>query len=124
MAVRAPFLLRSVALAPSMDMIPPMDRQEDPEFLKMVEDLAAHPEHAKVIRGYPYRVASLRADASVNLDKLQGLWQHLSDAAGWDRRNNHSVFVFEYGGQRHAVMFSDFSAYFGTEESVFKRQYG
>jgi len=99
-----------------MPMINPKDEH-------MIETLATNPERARTVRGYPYRVASIRwqeGSSSVDIKKLWGLWEWLSKDAGWDSRNNHSVFVFEFEGQRHAILFSDYTARFGREEDVFE----
>jgi hypothetical protein len=95
----------------------------DPDLVPVIETLKKNPERAVVVRGYPYRVASVRVrdhHNGVDIRELYGLWEHLSNAAGWDSRNNHSVFVFELDGRRHAVLFSDYTARFGREEDVFE----
>src|SRR5262245_772112 len=100
-----------------------MSSYVDPALIPMIEALSKEPERATVVRGYPYRVASIRAGEYLNaveIKKLYGLWEHLSKAAGWEGRNNHSVFVFDFDGERHAVLFSDFTARFGRESDVFE----
>ncbi len=94
-----------------------------PAHERLIEILTNEPERAKVVRGYPYRVAALRwqeDESQVDIQTVRGLWEWLSTSAGWDRRNNHSVFVFEFEGERYAVRFSDFTARFGREEDVFE----
>ena len=94
-----------------------------PAYERLIEIVTKEPERAKVVRGYPYRVASLRwqeDESEVDIKTVRGLWEWLSTSAGWDGRNNHSVFVFELEGQRYAVRFSDFTARFGREEDVFE----
>ena len=80
-----------------------MESGTDPALLPMLDVLANEPAKAHVITGYPYRVASIRPRDYLNsqpIDRFHGLWEHLSKTAGWDHRNNHSVLVFEYEGQR------------------------
>lgn len=96
----------------------------NPEDEHMIETLAKEPERAKVVRGYPYRVATIRwreGSASADTTMMGGLWEWLSRSAGWSSRNNHSVFVFEFEGERRAVLFSDDLVRFGREEDVFER---
>lgn len=100
-----------------------MTSPSDRAIESMLHVLAENPERAKVIKGYPYRTAKLGRGEGFRaepIDRFYGLWVHLSEAAGWYGRNNHSVFVFEYEGQRRAVRFSDLFAYFGREEDVFE----
>jgi hypothetical protein len=57
---------------------------------------------------------------SFDITPLFPLRDYLAKEAGWHWPQNHSVFVFELDGQRHAVLFSDYHARFGKEEDVFE----
>lgn len=97
-----------------------MEQGIDPAFVDTLRAITEHPERAKVVEAYPYREATVRSDYrnKVSIETMEPLWSHLSQAAGWDRRQNHSVFLFEFDGGQYTVKFTDLIARFGPADGV------